>query len=339
MGTKEVRRRETIRNDAELVEMKRRMDDSGKQTDELRHGLKVRPLESGEEALWLSVTLSPAETAEKLDWFKGLFKKFEADDPRSFLIAVTEEGECAGRLRGLFLEPKLFSVAKITRREKFDSAEIYSAFGAYLHASFQKDRINVLSWLREEEMDTNRMLEGAGFLLSKTKIFVERELSDVSFGYEDPFTYETLEEIGEDRFLEIMVRAAAGDPFEEDDSADPRIKFEELIKYAGGMYDPGKWFVLRLDGKPAGVLLPQVFERDTSTGTVFYIGVLPEFRGRGLGAVIHSKGLSLLAEEGARMYIGSTDTRNVPMIRIFEKNGCRQTDQQLYYSPSSEQLL
>ncbi len=52
------------------------------------------------------------------------------------------------------------------------------------------------------------------------------------------------------------------------------------------------------------------------------IGIVPGYRQRGLGKVLHAKGLEILSKQGATEYVGSTDLENPAMIRIFESNGC-----------------
>ena len=51
------------------------------------------------------------------------------------------------------------------------------------------------------------------------------------------------------------------------------------------------------------------------------IGVLPEHRNRGWGGRLH-RHLMGLARGRAATYVGSTDVRNRPMLRLFERNGC-----------------
>ena len=50
------------------------------------------------------------------------------------------------------------------------------------------------------------------------------------------------------------------------------------------------------------------------------IGVLPERRNEGWGGRLH-RHLMGLARGRAATYLGSTDVRNAPMLRLFEKNG------------------
>ena len=69
--------------------------------------------------------------------------------------------------------------------------------------------------------------------------------------------------------------------------------------------------------------MPYIHPENPYIGSLLNFGVKPEFRGKGYGSIIHSKGLELLKEMGAKKYIGSTKPTNYAMLRVFEINGCR----------------
>jgi hypothetical protein len=48
------------------------------------------------------------------------------------------------------------------------------------------------------------------------------------------------------------------------------------------------------------------------------IGIVPGYRHKGLGKILHAKGLEILSRQVAIEYIGSTELENAAMIRIFE---------------------
>lgn len=70
-------------------------------------------------------------------------------------------------------------------------------------------------------------------------------------------------------------------------------------------------------------------EQPVAAGVVSYgepadmtlIGVSPEYRNKGWGRRLH-RHLMWLAKNRTRVYVGSTDVRNRPMLRLFERNGC-----------------
>ena len=130
-----------------------------------------------------------------------------------------------------------------------------------------------------------------------------------------------------------MTEAARGDPFEDVTKRDPRRDFRDLIAYAGEKFDPTWWRAAFLDGRPIGVVLAQAVAGSDREGSLFYVGVVADYRGRGLGRTLHAGGLEFLARGGIVRYVGSTDSRNIPMLTIFAVNGCRQTGTQLFYKP------
>jgi RimJ/RimL family protein N-acetyltransferase len=280
--------------------------------------------------LWLEVRPPAGDQNEELDKFVETFAGKKDDDPRSHLLTF-EGARCVGRLGGTFLNPKLYFVREITAAEDVDADTVALALGAYLAREFFRDGVEILTWDKPEAEAINDCLRRSGFVVDKEKAFVKKNVQGFTSPHEDPFSYRTLAEIGDDRFIEIMVEAATGDPFEDPDSTDPREEFQELVDYAGNRFDPTWWRVAYLDDRPVGIVLPQEFDDREHEGSLFYVGVLPEFRGRGFGKILHAGGLAFLAQHGVTDYIGSTDTRNHPMMRVFEANGCNRTGTQLFY--------
>jgi len=215
------------------------------------------------------------------------------------------------------------------RREGTDETGLAAVAGA-LRDLCAGTGEQVLSFEREKDEAWNRMLSDAGFVVHRRKLFVERDLSDLP-EEDHPFTWRTLEEIGDAEFLHHLDRAAEGDPFEDPETRDPEREWQDLLAHAGDHLDRDLWKVAHVDGEPVGVVLPQSFGWDPPEGTLSYVGILPEHRGRGLGRRLHRAGLGLLKEAGIPHYKGSTDERNAPMARVFERNDCEVTAVQLYF--------
>jgi hypothetical protein len=76
---------------------------------------------------------------------------------------------------------------------------------------------------------------------------------------------------------------------------------------------------------PNGISIPHIEPGTEDEGRLFYFGILPEARGKGLSASLHLQSLWHLKEMGATHYIGSTHLENKKMQRVFEKNGCQIT--------------
>lgn len=75
-------------------------------------------------------------------------------------------------------------------------------------------------------------------------------------------------------------------------------------------------------GTAIGVAIPHIEPGRPGEGRLFYFGILPSARGRGLGSFLHKQALSMLKELGAEYYVGSTHMANAAMQRVFERNGC-----------------
>lgn len=83
--------------------------------------------------------------------------------------------------------------------------------------------------------------------------------------------------------------------------------------------------------EPLGISIPHIEDGTTEEGRLFYFGVTPEHRGKGLGKVLHLYSLELLKNMHATYYVGSTDENNEYMIRIFKANGCLLRDKKGIY--------
>jgi RimJ/RimL family protein N-acetyltransferase len=132
---------------------------------------------------------------------------------------------------------------------------------------------------------------------------------------------------------DVLGRTLARSPTESDRAADPRRFLAELEFHARthGEFHPEDWVVLRLGGRAAGLVLPAFADPSRGPATNLWVGVVPEFAGRGLGAVLVRRGIETMLARGATRYIGSCDVRNAPMVRVFERIGCsRVTSQHVF---------
>ena len=91
---------------------------------------------------------------------------------------------------------------------------------------------------------------------------------------------------------------------------------------ATGVRIPEWWHVLRVDGRPAGVLL---FNRGSDGHTIelVYLGLDTESRGRGLARTLLTFGLSLLNDDPARLVVLAVDRANHPATRLYRRAGFR----------------
>jgi len=299
--------------------------------------LLVRELARGEESLWFELNDErdhdeERTEEERLAEFGEQFDERSGEDPRTFLIAL-DGARPVGRLKGVFLDERTYFIAEVRTAEGLPCSVIEDALVRHLAPTFSRDGINVLSSDRPRNREVVSALSRTGFTIDKQKAYVGRSLEGQLPEPEVAFGFLTLAEVGRERFVRVMTQAADGDPFEDPTEGDPDADFQELIEMAGDRFDESLWYLPLVDGEIVGVLLPQAFPDSDTEGTLFYVAVLPRFRGLGYGRALHATGLAILKGRGVTKYVGSTDTRNAPMLRVFEANGCPQTNTQFFFRP------
>ncbi len=153
------------------------------------------------------------------------------------------------------------------------------------------------------------------------KRYARRSVVGYKSPYADPFTYRSTAESERREILAILGRVIEGS-LSREWNASVESKYESMVEFANVAYDPKYWMVAYDDDVPAGLVFAQRYFDVPNKGSLFIVGLVPEYRGQGFGRVLHAKGLELLAEMGVENYVGSTDLANAPMLRVFEANGC-----------------
>ena len=83
---------------------------------------------------------------------------------------------------------------------------------------------------------------------------------------------------------------------------------------------PGLWTMLHLDGAPSGTVLLTP-SHEPGTVELAYLGLSPVARGRGLGRVLLSHGLSLASRRGFRSVRLAVDVNNDPARKLYRHFG------------------
>ena len=173
------------------------------------------------------------------------------------------------------------------------------------------------------------MLEGAGFAFRReTDRFHWR-------GGEPPsvpgrLSLPTLEEAGEASFVDAMMRVSEGtldrEIREERERLGPRGAAREFFEHARRVGHDPAWWRLAYDGPDgdlAGLVMPA---EPPGFLTIFYVGVVPEMRGRGYVDDLLAAGTVTLLDARAqgnteKPLRADTDVSNVPMAAAFRRAG------------------
>jgi GNAT superfamily N-acetyltransferase len=154
------------------------------------------------------------------------------------------------------------------------------------------------------------------------KQYARRNITGYTSPYEDALDYHSIVTMDADH-VNTILRDAMKDSAARDIGEEGWSSLADFREFAGEAYHPETWCVAYNNNEPVGVVFAQRYDDRPEEGSLFFIGVLPEHRGKGYAKVLHAKGLEMLAAIGVTEYVGSTDIANAPMIRAFAANGCR----------------
>jgi ribosomal protein S18 acetylase RimI-like enzyme len=105
---------------------------------------------------------------------------------------------------------------------------------------------------------------------------------------------------------------------------------EELLAVAPQYFErPAKWWRAATDerGRRVGFILPVLFQDKARwkdghpQGTIFYMGVLPEYRGRGYSVALLQEATRLFIQAKCWRIFCDTGTNNAPMVSAFRRVG------------------
>jgi GNAT superfamily N-acetyltransferase len=100
---------------------------------------------------------------------------------------------------------------------------------------------------------------------------------------------------------------------------------------AGGRFRPSCWWILQRDRRPAGCVL---LNDAVSEGCleVTYLGVVPAFRGQGLGRRLITRAVESARELGKGGLTLASDSRNLFALRLYEDAGfCQIAHRSVYF--------
>jgi len=170
------------------------------------------------------------------------------------------------------------------------------------------------------------LLESAGFAF-------RRETGRFEWHGEEPsvtptrLTFRTLEEVGEDAFVDAMREVSGGTLDREIRGERERLGAQraarEFFEDAQKVKHAPAWWRLAYapDGELVGLVMPS---EPPGFLTIFYVGVVPRMRGQGyIDDLLAASTASLLGARGRdeKPLLADTDVANVPMADAFERAG------------------
>ena len=161
--------------------------------------------------------------------------------------------------------------------------------------------------------------------LSKVAERVEYQCDVMSLPVEDgsPLRWKTVKELnwGTSRVAEFVSEITEGAL-----DVNPNEKPEDFIKdwlYHDELtYGPDCIAIGFHREQPCALMVAQI-NKESGWSRLSYMGLVSEFRGRGLGKWVHRHGFTMMKSQGGKLYHGGTHADNLPMRKLFETHGCR----------------
>jgi GNAT superfamily N-acetyltransferase len=280
----------------------------------------ARKITDNELDLWIA---APLEQTEKKysDWIEKE-KEWVSDNkiPMLNLFIYENEGTYPGKLC-ILNEPGWLLISPPVIKNCRSTIKIVESLYRFAIDDVKKRNIPCLyAYIDQHNEHHTKIIEGiikAGFIRCEIKQLYYRALEDLpvkidilKFGY----GYE----LGENVIKRLFIRSRegsldyAGNPHPPDIDDD----FETIRPVSIEDY-----VIAYLDDEVVGFSSPGFCMKET--GTLGFITILPEYRGRGFGDLLFIESLKRLISMGAKKYLGSANIKNYPMINIFERNGCK----------------
>lgn len=196
--------------------------------------------------------------------------------------------------------------------------ETAAAFQACLTALEPTDFTFAQTILPLDQRALHEIIESAGFTRLTELIYLER---DARYPWLDAPAAETawLEYSSQShaQFCDCILRTYEGTQ-DCPELIGMRTIEDTIASHMGaGPFDPALWNLLLHDGVPAGVLL---CANHTRTFEIVYTGLLPEYRGLGLGKILMRCAVAHARRRGVNHLTVAVDERNLAAIRLYEQH-------------------
>lgn len=181
-------------------------------------------------------------------------------------------------------------------------------------------------WQENREQRTE-LLDAAGFVMERETARFEWAGDGAFAPVHQRLTYRSFNDVGEDAFVAALLAVSANSldqrTREERVRMGPEAEARNTLAQLQSMeYDPGWWrLAYTASGDLVGLVMPTLAP---TFGTIGYIGVVPEQRGRGYINDLLAEGTRILRATGVGTLRADTDVSNAPMANAFRRAGWEQ---------------
>lgn len=266
-----------------------------------------------------------ARAARRLD-IEERFEEFNGEREVVFL-SRRGSGELRGVLHCMKFQEGVFGLGNVKVSADCDDSEIFRGLveEALGHCRALGASRVMARWISGSHPESRKdALAGLGFKAGPRRIEFQREISGLPSEEGTPLVWQSAGELTHaefDRIGAILRKAGEGDP-DFHPSDDPVELLKGYMQERGLSSGPDCIHLGSVGGELAAIVVAQVQASD-GWSRITYMGMLPAFRGRGLGCWVHRHGFEMMRAQGGKLYHGGTLAANKRMIRLFELHACR----------------
>lgn len=251
----------------------------------------------------------------------------EINGPREVVFLVRGgRGEIEGTLCCLKFQENVFGLGNVKIAAGRSDAEVFGGLAeeAIAHCRALGASRVLARWISGSHPESRKeILVRLGFAPGPRRIEFRRDITGLPSDEGTPFQWRPAGELTDseyERLGAVLKAAGEGDPdFHPHDDAVELLK--GYMQERGLNSGPGCVHLGTIDGQLAAIVVAQVQPSD-GWSRITYMGMLPAFRGRGLGTWVHRHGFQMMRGQGGKLYHGGTLAENKRMIRLFEDHGC-----------------
>jgi GNAT superfamily N-acetyltransferase len=162
----------------------------------------------------------------------------------------------------------------------------------------------------------------AGFKYHGDRVEFKTAVSELPDDTGTPFTWKAMTTEDRNEVAQLLGSVGHGDP-DWDEQDDPACLLEEYLSdpILTRTFDTVQ--IGHLDDQVAALVIAQVATK-TRWSRITYLGLLPQFRGKGYGHWVHKHGFTMIKSQRGRTYQGGCSSINRPMLSLFRRHGCRE---------------
>lgn len=178
--------------------------------------------------------------------------------------------------------------------------------------------------VRESDSDAIKaFLPSLGFTKKSNRVEYKAEMGGLPNDDGSPIHWTSASQLGwEANEIASCLRSVSEGAPDSEPSDNPLVYIQDWKKDPVLTHGPECIAVGRLGGKLCALVVAQINPK-TGWSRISYMGLAPEFRGKGLGRWVHRHGFQMMKQQGGRLYHGGTVAENSPMIKLFEQHGAK----------------